>query len=129
MSSLDPIYLVTDRGPENINTDMAHLCTLMGIRNSRRTPYSAWTNGLVEVQNKNLGTPIRMILQNTPKEWAHQVLIYPFAHNSQLLSALNVSSHELVFHTRPRIHLTFDFNLNHNKYTITLVDHKIALNY
>ena len=27
-----PIYLVTDRGSEYINKDMAHLCTLMGIR-------------------------------------------------------------------------------------------------
>ena len=39
---------------------MAYLCTLMGIRHSPRTFYSPWTNGLVEVQNKNLGTHIRM---------------------------------------------------------------------
>ena len=31
-----PIY----RGSEYINTDMAHLCTPMGIRHSPRTPYS-----------------------------------------------------------------------------------------
>ena len=49
-----PIYLVTDRGLEYINVDMAHLCTLMGIRHSPRTPYSPWTNGLVEVQTKTL---------------------------------------------------------------------------
>ena len=49
---------------------MSHHRTLMGIRHSPRTPYSPWTNGLVEVQNKNLGTHIRMFLQNTPKEWA-----------------------------------------------------------
>ena len=95
-----PIYLVTDRGSEYINTDMAHLCTLMGIRHSPRTPYSPWTNGLFEVQNKNLGRHIRM---------------YAFAHNSQPLSTLNISPHELVFHIRPRIPLTFDLNLNRNK--------------
>ena len=70
---------------------MAHLCTLTGIRHSPRTAYSPWTNGLVEVENKNLGTKIRMFLQNTPKDWAHQVHMYAFAHNSQPLSALNVS--------------------------------------
>ena len=48
------LYLVTDRGSEYINTDMAHLCTLMGIRHSPRTPYSTWTNRLVEVQTKTL---------------------------------------------------------------------------
>ena len=35
-----PIYLVTDRGSEYINKDMAHLWTLMGIRNSPRTAFS-----------------------------------------------------------------------------------------
>ena len=51
-----PIYLVTDRGSEYVTNYMAHLCTLMGIRNSPRTAYSPWTNGLVEVQNRNIGT-------------------------------------------------------------------------
>ena len=100
---------------QNINTNMAHLCTLMGIRHSPRTPYSPWTNGLVEGKNKMLGTHIRMFLQNTPKDWAHQVHMYAFAHNSQPLSTLNISPHELVFHTRPRNPLTFDLNLNRSK--------------
>ena len=107
-----PIYLVTDRGSEYINKEMAHLCTLMGIRHSPRTAYSPWTNGLVEVQNRNLGTHLRVFLHDTPKDWAFQVHMYAYAHNSQPLSELNVSPHEIVFHTRPRIPLTFDLNLN-----------------
>ena len=51
-----PINLVTNRGSENINKEMAHLCTPMGIRHSPRTAYSPWTNGIVEVQNRNLST-------------------------------------------------------------------------
>ena len=94
---------------------MAHVCTLMGTRHSPRTPYSPWTDGLVEVQNRSLCTHIRMFLQNTPKDWAHQVHMYAFAHNSQPLSTLNVSPHELVFHIRPRIPLTIDLNLIRNK--------------
>ena len=68
-----PIYLATDRGSENVSKEMAHLCTLMGIRHSPRTAYSPWTNGLVEVQNRNLGTHLRMFLHDTPKDWAFQV--------------------------------------------------------
>ena len=49
-----PIYLVTDRGSEYVNKEVAQLCTLMGIRHSPRTAYSPWTNGLVEVQNRIL---------------------------------------------------------------------------
>ena len=69
----------------------------MGIRHSLRAPYFSWTNGLVEVKNKNLGTHLRMFLQNTPKDWAFQVHTYAYAHNSQPLSQLNVSTHEIVF--------------------------------
>ena len=94
---------------------MAHLCTLMGIRHSPRTAYSPWTNGLVEVQNRNLGTHLRMFLHDTPKDWAFQVHMYVHAHNSQPLSELKISPHEIVFHTRPRIPLTFELNRDTSK--------------
>ena len=55
-----PVYLVTDRGSEYINSEFAKLCTTMGIRHSPRTPYAPWTNGLVENQNRNLGTHLRL---------------------------------------------------------------------
>ena len=51
-------------------------------------------------------------LHDTPKDWAFQVHMYAYAHNSQPLSELSISPHEIVFHTRPRIPLTFDLNLN-----------------
>ena len=104
---------------------MAHLCTLMGIRHSPRTTYSPWTYGLVEVQNGNLGTHLRMFLHDTPKDWACQVHMYAYAHNSQPLSELNISPHEIVFHTRPRIPLTFDLN----ETPLIHVFHAIALNF
>ena len=107
-----PKYLVTDRGSEYVNKEMAQLCTLMLIRHSPRTYYSPWTNGLVEVQNRNLGTHLQLFLHDTPKGWAFQVHMYAYAHNSQPLSELNISPHEIVFHTRPRIPLTFDLNFN-----------------
>ena len=122
-----PIYLVTDRGSEYVNKEMTHLCTLMGIRHSPRTAYFPWTNGLVEVQNRNLGTHLRMFLRDTPKDWAFQVHLYAYAHNSQPLSELIVSPHEIVCHTRPRIPLTFDLNLNRD--TSKTFISAIALNF
>ena len=122
-----PIYVVTDRGSEYVNKEMAHLCTFMGIRHSPRTAYFPWTNGLVEVQNRNLGTHLRMFLHDTPKDWAFQVHMYAYAHNSQPLSELNVSPHEIVFHTRPRIPLTIDLNLLETP--PKPVFHAIALNF
>ena len=57
-----------------------------------------------------------MFLQDTPKDWAFQVHMHAHAQNSQPLSELNVSLHENVFHTRPRILLTFDLNLNRDTF-------------
>ena len=86
----------------------------MGIRHYTRIAFSPWTNGLVEVQNRNPGTHLRMFLHDTPKDWAFQVHMFAYAHNSQPLSELNVPPHEIVIHTQPRLPLTFDFNLNRN---------------
>ena len=45
-------HWITKLGPPF--SELASLCTTMGIRHSPRTPYAPWTNGLVENQNKNL---------------------------------------------------------------------------
>ena len=79
---------------------MAHLCSLFHINHSPRTPYSPWTNGLVEVQNRNRGTHLRIFLQNPPTNWSFQTL-----------SQLKHSPYQIVFHTHPRIPLTFSLNL------------------
>ena len=104
-----PIYLVTDRGSRYINTDIAQPALY-----SHGNPSYSYNSllpleiGLVEVQNKILGTHLRMFLQNTSKTRAHQVHVYAFAHDSQPLSPSNVPPHEIVFHPRPRIPLTFN---------------------
>ena len=80
----------------------------MGIRHSPRTPYAPWTNGLVENQNRNLGSHLRLFLHNTPGKWSTQVHMYAYVHNSQPLSELNSSPYEIVFHTIPRIPINFN---------------------
>ena len=90
---------------------MAHLCSLFHINHSPRTPYSPWTNGLVEVQNRNLGTHLRTFLQNPPTNWSFQTQMYAYAHNTTPLSQLKLSPYQIVFHTHPRIPLTFSLNL------------------
>ena len=92
-----PINLVTDRGSEYINTDMAHLCSLLGIRHSPRTPYSPKTM-----------VHLFVCFYKTLPRIRHTNSFVHFAHNSPLLSALNVSPHQLVFHIRLRIPSTFD---------------------
>ena len=71
-----------------------------------------------------------MFLQDSPKDWTFHVHMYAYAHNSQPLSKLNVSPHKNVFHTRPRLPLTFDSSLNrdttktcNSKYCSQVPDH------
>ena len=106
-----PQYLVTDRGTEYINEDMAHLCSLFHINHSPRTPYFSWASGSVEVQNRNRGTHLRLFLQNPPTNWSFQTQMYAYAHNTTPLSQLKLSSYQIIFHTHPRIPLTFSLNL------------------
>ena len=42
--------------------------------------------------------------------------MYAYAHNSQLLSELNLSPYEIVFHTIPRIPINFELNIQRDTY-------------
>ena len=88
----------------------------MGTRHSPRTPYAPWTNSLVENQNQNLLTHLRLFLHNTSENWSTQVHMYAYANNSQPLSELNLSPYEIVFHTIPRIPINFELNLQRDTY-------------
>ena len=100
------IYLVTDRGSEYINNDMAHLCTLMGIRHSPRTACYAWTNGLVEVQNRNLGTHLRMFLFITLLQIGHSRSICVHMHTIHNLFQNSMFLRMKLFFTQdPESHL------------------------
>ena len=48
---------------------MAHLCSLLVITTYTIHP---WTKGLVQVQNRNLGTHLRLFLQNPPTNRSFQ---------------------------------------------------------
>ena len=85
-----PIYLVTDRGSEYVNIEMAHLCTLMRFRHSPRTAHSPWTNGLVEVQNRTVGLHLRMFLHDTPKDWAFKIHMYAYVFHVIVLNFQNI---------------------------------------
>ena len=101
---------------QSIFTLNLQICTTMGIRHSPRIPYAPWTNGLVENQNRNLVTLLRLFLHNTPENWSTQVHMYAYEHNSQPLSELNLSPYEIVFHTIPRIPINFELNLQRDTY-------------
>ena len=110
-----PQYLITDKGTEDPNSEMAICCTPIKIRHSLRCSYAPRTNRLVQVQ-KNHGTHLRMFLHDTPEKWSVQIDVFLFAHNSQPLSFLLISLYEEVFHAQPRIPLSFQTNLSQSPF-------------
>ena len=87
------------------------MLSLFNINHSPRTPYSPWTR---KVQNRNLGLHLRLIVQNPPTNQSFQTEMYAYAHNTTPLSQLKPSPDQIVFHTYPRIPLTFFINLIHD---------------
>ena len=102
-------YLVFDRG--TVNKDVTHLCSLFCYYRFPWTPYSPWTNGLVEGQNRNLDTHLRLFLLNPPNIWSFQTQMCVCAQNTTPLSQLQLSSCQSVFHTHPRIPINFSLSL------------------
>ena len=89
-----------------------HLCSLFNINHSPITPYSPWTNGFNEVQNRNIGTHLRLFLQNLSTNWSFQTQRYAYAHNTTPLSQRKLSPYHFFSHTHPRIPLTFSLTLS-----------------
>ena len=115
-----------------MNRKMAHFSTLMLIIHSPRTAYFAWINVLVRVQNRDLGKHLPIFHHfhhSTPRDWAFEVHIYAYAHNSQPISELNVSPNESVFHKTPRIPLNFDSSQTSTVIHLNFVFPNYALNF
>ena len=90
---------------------MAHLRSRFNINHSPRTLHSPSTNGLIEVQNRNLVIHLRLFLQNPPTNWSIGTQMNAYAHNTTPLSQHTFAPHQIVFHTHPRLQITFSLTL------------------
>ena len=111
-----PQYRSTDKVIEHLNSEKVNCFTPFKIRHSPRTANAPWTNGLVEVQNKLLGTHLRMFRHGTPKNWSIHVHFVAYAHKTQPSSHMYNSPYERVFHTKLRFTLNFQFSLPQNSF-------------
>ena len=68
LSNLVYLYILLLIVDPNTLMRIWHNSVLLWNRHSPRPPYSHWTNGLVEVQNKNLGTHLGIFPLNNPKD-------------------------------------------------------------
>ena len=99
-----PEFILSDRGKEFLSV-VSTVCSLLGVKQIRTTPYHPQTNGLCEVQHKTLTRELRIRSQrkNSPT-WADLLSEIQFAINVSLADeAPHLSPFQLVFGRSPRL--------------------------
>ena len=118
-------YLITERGTEYLNSEMAK-STLFKTRQPPRSSLAPGSNGTVEVQIINLGTHLRMFLHDTPENWSIQVHFFACAHKCQPLSVHEIPPYEVFSYATA---FSGDFLITYLSIFFTKVLHNTVLLY
>ena len=73
-----------------------HWTQEFGIKLKPRTSYSPWTNGKVEVQNKNLENYLRSFINDTVSNWASLTNKFAIAHNTAINYSTGYTPYEML---------------------------------
>ena len=106
-----PQKLVYDEGSAFMNQDFTSYTHELGITHASRTAFSPWTNGKVEVQNKQLGAHFRIFLDQAQGRWDELPPKFAFAHNTIPNASTGISPYEIVFGQKRQIPLSLKLGL------------------
>ena len=95
ISSFDPPqYLITDKGNEFFNSEMANRSTLFNVRYSPRTWHASWKKWLVEVREKTSWNPSESVSTRPLKT---SLSIY---FSSLMLTKVNIYHTSIIHHMK-----------------------------
>ena len=94
-----------------MNQDFTSYTHELGITHAPRTAFSAWTNGKLEVQNKQLGAHFRNFLDQHQGRWDEVAPKFAFAQNTVPNASTGLSPYEIVFGQKPQIPLSLKLGL------------------
>jgi hypothetical protein len=103
-----PLQIVTDRGASFLNSFMAELTKLAGIRHLRTSSFHPQANSGIEGFHKFLGVGLRALIDPSVPEWSRVVKMIQYSQNTLELPSLGTSAHQLLYHQRPRLFLQND---------------------
>ena len=106
-----PQQLLHDNGTAFLSNYFVHCTHKFGVTLKPWTSYSPWTNGEVEVQNKNLANFLRSFIYDTGSNWASLTNKSAFAHNTAINYSTGYTPYEIIFGIKPQIPISLKLRL------------------
>ena len=89
--------MITDNGPAFNSKLIKNICKRLQINLNNSAPYNPRANGLIEVNNKLLGTMLFSMVKDKANEWNRYLDFVIFGYNSSIHSTTKMSPNFLVF--------------------------------
>ena len=104
-----PAYLVSDRGAAFMSEVIELLCKAYGVQKLRTSSNHTQTNGQVECMNQMLICMIGKLEEDKKARWSHHLPQLLLAYNATCSAVTGYSPHFLLFGSRPRIPVDYQF--------------------
>ena len=98
-----PRSLMSDQGKEFINELLKDLCTYLGIKKLRTTPYHPQSNGAVERTHQTLRRMIGKLEMKKRRDWPEHLSSVTLAYNATRSQITGYSPYFLMLGRRPRL--------------------------
>ena len=92
-----PHQLHSDQGRDFLSNLFRQTCTLLGIDQTRTTPWRPQSNGLVERMNRTLGAMLRQHVNENQENWDTLVELCTMAYRSSVHSVTGYTPNYLLF--------------------------------
>lgn len=117
-----PASIVSDWDKIFLSTFWRELCRLQNISQNLSTAYQPQTDGQTEIVNRALGTYLRCMCSDTPKDWSRWIPLAEYWYNTSYHSAINTSPYEALYGQAPSTHIPYLSGSTH----VDLVDRSLT---
>ena len=121
-----PQRLMSDQGTEFCGKVIAAMCSLLGVKKIRTTPYHPQTNGSAERVHQTLQQMIGKLDPEKRKKWPAHIGSIIIAYNSTRSLVTGYSPYYLMFGQRPRLPIDLLFPTHRTQMLTRTIDENIA---